>query len=83
MPILQYETRVSPDGAITLPPIPEYRDRNVVVTVFDVDEGCSTSISEQLEEIATTLRGIEDDIGQQQFDLEDILKRVLEILEQK
>jgi len=83
MPILQYETRVSPDGAIMLPPIPEYRNRSVVVTVFDVDEGCSTSISEQLKEIATTLGNIGYDIGQQRFDLEDKLKRLLEILEQK
>ena len=63
MPILQYETRVSPDGAIMLPPIPEYRNRSVVVTVFDVDEGYSTSISEQLKEIATTLGNIGYDIG--------------------
>ena len=33
MPILQYETRISPEGYITLPPLPEYRDRNVVVYV--------------------------------------------------
>jgi len=33
MPILQYETRVSPDGTIVIPPIPEYRDRKVVVSV--------------------------------------------------
>ena len=35
MPILQYETRVSPEGCITLPPIPEYHDRKVVVSVDD------------------------------------------------
>ena len=35
MPILQYETRVSPEGTITLPPIPEYRDRKVVVRVHE------------------------------------------------
>ena len=33
MPILQYETRISPEGYITLPPLPEYRDRNVIVYV--------------------------------------------------
>ena len=33
MPILQYETRVAPDGCITLPPIPEYHGRKVVVRV--------------------------------------------------
>ena len=33
MPILQYETRVSSDGTIAIPPIPEYRDRKVVVSV--------------------------------------------------
>jgi hypothetical protein len=35
MPILQYETRVSPEGYITLPPIPEYHDRKVVVRVHE------------------------------------------------
>ena len=35
MPILQYETRVSPDGTIVIPPIPEYRDRKVVVCVLE------------------------------------------------
>ena len=35
MPILQYETRVSPDGTIAIPPIPEYRDRKVVVRVHE------------------------------------------------
>ena len=38
MPILQYETRVSPDGAITLPPIPEYRNRSVVVRIDGIDD---------------------------------------------
>jgi hypothetical protein len=33
MTILQYETRVSSDGFITLPPIPEYKGRRVVVRV--------------------------------------------------
>jgi len=31
--ILQYETQVSPEGYITLPPMPEYRDRRVAVYV--------------------------------------------------
>ena len=38
MPILQYETRVSPDGHITVPPIPEYRDCNVVVSVLEKEK---------------------------------------------
>jgi hypothetical protein len=33
MPILQYETKVSSDGYITLPPRLEYRDRKVFVYV--------------------------------------------------
>jgi len=33
MPILQYETRISPEGYITLPPLPEYRSRKVIVLV--------------------------------------------------
>ena len=31
--ILQYETRISPEGYITLPPLPEYRSRRVIVSV--------------------------------------------------
>ena len=37
MPILQYETQVSPEGYITLPPIPEYQSRKVVVSVAEHD----------------------------------------------
>ena len=37
MPILQYETRISPEGYITLPPLPEYRSRKVIVSVRDHD----------------------------------------------
>ncbi len=33
MTILQYETRVSPEGLISLPPIPELHNRKVVVSV--------------------------------------------------
>ena len=33
MPILQYETQIAKDGSITLPLMPEYRDRKVVVYV--------------------------------------------------
>ena len=33
MPILQYETQVAKDGSITLPPIPEYQSRKVIVSV--------------------------------------------------
>ena len=38
MPILQYETRVSPEGYITLPPIPEYQGRKVVVQLDTVKD---------------------------------------------
>ena len=37
MPILQYETRISPEGYITLPPLPEYHSRKVIVSVRDHD----------------------------------------------
>ena len=33
MPIMQYETRISPEGYITLPPMLEYRNHKVVVFV--------------------------------------------------
>ena len=36
MSILQYKTQVSPDGYITLPPMPEYRDRKVVVRIEEL-----------------------------------------------
>ena len=37
MPILQYETQVAKDGSITLPLMPEYRDRKVIVSVDEDD----------------------------------------------
>ena len=37
MPILQYETRISPEGYITLPPLPEYHNRKVIVSVDEDD----------------------------------------------
>ena len=36
MPILQYETRVSPEGFVTLPA--EFHDRKVVVRIEDGDD---------------------------------------------
>jgi len=33
MSTLQYKTQVSPEGYITLPPMPEYRGRKVVVRI--------------------------------------------------
>ena len=33
MRILQYETQISPEGHITLPPLPEYHSRRVIVLV--------------------------------------------------
>jgi hypothetical protein len=33
MPLLQYETQILSDGSITLPLLPEYRNRKVVVSV--------------------------------------------------
>ena len=38
MTILQYETRVSSDGLITLPPIPEYQGCRVVVRIEEEDD---------------------------------------------
>ena len=37
MPILQYETQVAKDGRITLPLMPEYQNRKVVVSVCEHD----------------------------------------------
>ena len=47
MPILQYETQVSPDGIITVPPIPEYRDYKVVVCVLKESEKYSRAFLER------------------------------------
>jgi len=49
MPILQYETRVSPEGYIVLPPIPEYRDRKVVVRVHEESEEHRRAFSKRSE----------------------------------
>jgi len=46
MPILQYETQISPEGYITLPPLPEYRDRKVVVYV---GENRDDALSEKMQ----------------------------------
>lgn len=43
MPILHYETKISGDGSITLPLLPEYRGRNVVVVV---EEECGAASRE-------------------------------------
>jgi hypothetical protein len=51
MPILQYETRISPEGYITLPPIPEYHDRKVVVRVHEEIERKITELSEMTGKI--------------------------------
>jgi len=37
MPILQYETQIAKDGSITLPLMPEYHSRKVVVSVQEHD----------------------------------------------
>ena len=37
MPILQYETQIAKDGSITLPLMPEYHSRKVVVSVREYD----------------------------------------------
>ena len=37
MPILQYETQIAKDGSITLPLMPEYHSRKVVVSVAEHD----------------------------------------------
>jgi hypothetical protein len=47
MPILHYETRISPDGHIVLPPIPEYRDRKVIVRVHEENDEISETVLER------------------------------------
>ena len=55
MPILQYETQVSPEGFVTLPAIPEYHGRKVVVRIEDGDDW-PTPTDEQLEKMHKNLR---------------------------
>lgn len=49
MPILQYETRISPDGYITLPAIPEYHGRKVVVRIDERRDEVNRMISDDSE----------------------------------
>ncbi len=48
MSLLQFETQVSPEGVISLPPIPELHGRKVVVRVED-DNKWPSPTDEQLE----------------------------------
>ena len=50
MPILQYETRISPEGYITLPPMPEHRNRKVVVYVNEERDEKSSAYSRHAEQ---------------------------------
>ena len=35
MPFLKYKTQIAEDGSVTLPLVPEYRDRKVIVSITD------------------------------------------------
>ena len=78
MPILQYETQVSPEGHITLPL--EYRNRKVVISaewidaaekwgnVVHADNEWPTPTDEQLEKMYTMCRGCLEGMTQEEFD---------------
>jgi len=42
MPFLKYKTQVAEDGSVTLPLVPEYRDRKVVVSVNEPPDPSET-----------------------------------------
>ena len=67
MPILQYETQIAKDGSITLPLMPEYRDRKVVVYVGEkhshVNDDYPTLTDEQQEKMYATRRDALDSVG--------------------
>ena len=67
MPILQYETRVSPEGFVTLPAIPEYHGRKVVVRIED-DDDWPTPTDEQLEKMYTMCRGVLEGMTREEYD---------------
>ena len=68
MPIVQYETQVSPEGYITLPPIPEYQSRKVVVSVaehdpFDDDDWePDLEAAQKFREIIKSMKFADDDL---------------------
>jgi hypothetical protein len=73
MPILQYETQVLEDGSITLPLLPEYRNRKVVVYVnerqHNVEDGDEpTPTDKQLERMYTMCRGALEGMTREEFD---------------
>ncbi len=51
MPLLQYETQIAEDGSITLPRLPEYRERKIVVIVQDGEpkEESKTSLDDFID----------------------------------
>jgi len=68
MPILQYETQVSSEGYITLPPLSEYRDRKIEVVLQTQDEEWPPPTDEQLEKMYTMCRGCLEGMTQEEFD---------------
>ena len=65
MPVLQYETRVSPEGYVTLPP--EYYGRDVVVWAETGDDW-PTPTDEQLERMYSRCRGVLEGLSREEFD---------------
>jgi len=80
MPIFQYETRVSPDGTIVLPP--EYRNRKVVVFMDEErespekeygagrpsDDDWPNPTDEQLEKMYAMCCGVLEGMTREEFD---------------
>ena|GEM_PF-1882340 len=65
---LHFQTHVSDSGVITLPPMPEYRDRHVEVVLRTLDDDCPAPTDEQLEKMYTMCRGCLEGMTQDEFD---------------
>ncbi len=67
MSLLQFETQVSPEGVISLPPIPELHGRKVVVRVEDDNEWPNPT-DEQLNKMYDLCRGCLEGMTEEEYD---------------
>ena len=81
MPIFQYQTQISENGSISLPALPEYRNRKVVVHVLDVGEDFSQAISKQLDGISDAISEIETP-PECEHDSDDLYGEIEDVKEQ-
>jgi hypothetical protein len=63
-----FQTHVSDCGVITLPPMPEYRDRPIEVVLRTLEDDCPTPTDEELEKMYTMCRGCLEGMTQEELE---------------